>query len=128
MTFIDAVKAAFDSLVRTYSPMIIGAVLAGLALIMGPVTVPDEVLTLVTLVVALIFQMLWYGIIRIVELVRGRASVLLGLGIVKADPVYVPVVKTSPEYVAELDAIADAADQANAARTRESAAAPVPEV
>lgn len=74
MTILNALKAAFDSLVRTYSPMLIGAVLAGLALIMGLVSIPEEVVTLVALVVALVFQMLWFGVIRVIELVRGRAA------------------------------------------------------
>lgn len=113
MTIFEALKAAFDSLVRTYSPMIIGAVIAGVALIMGPVAVPEEVVTLVTLLVALVFQMLWYGVIRVIELVRGRASRLLGLGLVKAEPVYVPKVNTSPEYIESLNDIAGAADEAN---------------
>lgn len=88
MKFLDALKAAFDSLVRTFSPMIIGAALGWLAVVFGPVPIPEEVAQLVTLLVALAFQMLWYGILRVTELVRGKASALLGLGIVKSEPVY----------------------------------------
>lgn len=88
MKILDAIKAAFDSLVRTYSPMIIGAALAWVATIMGPVQVPDEVAQLVTLLVALVFQMLWFGVIRVLEVIRGKASVLLGLGLVNSAPVY----------------------------------------
>lgn len=129
MTLFNAIKAAFDSLVRTYSPMIIGAVLGGLAVIFGPIDVPDEVAQLVTLVVALLFQMLWYGILRVYELVTGQASKLLGLGLVKSDPVYDLTKVTHPsgeqtwmtraEYRAYLQSLADDADQANAERDRE---------
>ena len=129
MNLLTAIKAAFDSLVRTYSPMIIGAMLGGLAVIFGPIPVPDEVAQLITLVVALLFQMLWYGILRVHELITGKASKLLGLGLVKSDPVYDLTKVTYPsgeqtwmtraEYRAYLQSRVDDADQANAERERE---------
>lgn len=116
MKLLDAFKAAFDSLVRTYSPMVIGAALAGLAIVLG-IPVPDEVATFVTLLVAVIFQMLWYGVLRIIELVRGKASKILGLGLVQSEPVY-QLTKvagadgaeqwmTRAQYRAHLQALAD---------------------
>ena len=114
MTLSEAFKAAFDSLVRTYSPMVIGAALAGLAIILG-VPVPEEVATFVTLLVAVLFQMLWYGVLRVIELVRGKASSLLGLGLVKADPTYAKV-NADPSYAtdvaaAEYETARDSADR-----------------
>ena len=129
MNLLTAIKAAFDSIVRSYSPMIIGAALGWLAIVFGPIPIPDEVTELVTLLVALLFQMLWYGILRVNELVTGKASKLLGLGLVKSEPVYNLTAVTFPsgeqtwmtraEYRAYRQSLADDADQANAERNRE---------
>ena len=81
----EALKQAYDSLVRTYSPIIIGAIIGFLA---DWLIIPDEVAAFVSIIVSTVAAMLWYGIIRVIEIVEGRASKLLGLGLVKSEPVY----------------------------------------
>ncbi|WP_162815531.1 hypothetical protein [Microbacterium arborescens] len=83
-----AFKAAFDSLVRTYSPMLVGLVVGALAAVLG-IPVPEEVHDFVVLLVAFGFAALWFGTLRVIELVRGKASKwLLGLGLVASQPIY----------------------------------------
>ena len=81
----EAFKQAYDSLVRTYSPILVGAVIGFLA---DWLIIPDEVAAFVSILVSTIAAMLWYGIVRLIEVARGRASALLGLGLVKAEPEY----------------------------------------
>ena len=118
---LDAFKLAFDSLVRTYSPMLAGAIVGWLAIVLH-IPVPDEVKSFVVLLIATLFAMLWYGILRLIEIVRGRASKLLGLGLVKSEPNYgLTLVKlqdgtntflTRAEYRDYLDMVAEDADRA----------------
>jgi uncharacterized membrane protein len=87
MKLLDAFKAAFDSLVRTYSPMLVGLIVGWLTIVLG-IPIPDEVYEFVVLGVGFFFAALWYTVLRIIEVVRGKASKLLGLGIVKSEPTY----------------------------------------
>ncbi|MCZ4066416.1 hypothetical protein O1W71_01875 [Microbacterium sp. H37-C3] len=88
MNLMSAFKAAFDSLVRSYSPMLVGLIVGALAAVLG-IPVPDEVHDFVVLLVAFGFAALWYGTLRVVELVRGKTSKwLLGLGLVASQPLY----------------------------------------
>lgn len=88
MNLMTAFKAAFDSLVRSYSPMLVGLVVGALATVLG-IPVPEEVHDFVVLLVAFGFAALWYGTLRVIELVRGRTSKwLLGLGLVASQPIY----------------------------------------
>jgi sulfite exporter TauE/SafE len=90
----DAFKLAFDSLVRTYSPMLIGAI-AGFLTTRLNLQVTPEVSAFIAVGVAFIFSTLWYGISRLWEVITGRVSKLLTLGIVKSRPVvYSPLSDT----------------------------------
>lgn len=109
MTLTASFKAAFDSLVRTYTPMLVGLIAGWLTLILG-IPIPDEVREFVVVLVATVFAMLWYLIVRLVEVARGKASKLLTLGIVKTDPTYavpasqVPSTETPDAQPRESDA------------------------
>ena len=85
MSIIEALKQAYDSLVRTYSPILIGAIIGFLA---DWLIIPDEVAAFVSIIVSTVAAMIWYGIIRVIEVIQGRASKLLGLELVKAEPLY----------------------------------------
>lgn len=87
MNLLTALKAAFDSLVRTYSPMLVGLIVGTLASFLG-IPVPEEVKEFVVLLVAFLFGAVWYAVLRVIEITRGKASKLLGLGLVKSEPVY----------------------------------------
>lgn len=87
---IDTLKSMFDSLVRTYSPMIVGAILGFLATFL-PI-IPDEVEQGLIVLLSLAFQMVWYFIARLIEVTKGRASKLITLGLTKSEPVYGEVV------------------------------------
>lgn len=121
----DAFKAAYDSIVRTASPWLVGIIVAMLTKWIG-VPLPEEVETFIALAVAFLFALIWYVILRITEIVRGKASKLLGLGLVKSEPVYGLTQVTSAdgevkwmtraEYRAYLKQRHQDADAANAAR------------
>lgn len=124
----DAFKAAYDSIVRTASPWLVGLVVAALTKWLG-VPLPEEVETFIALAVAFVFALIWYVILRVVEIVRGKASKLLGLGLVKSEPVYGLTQVTSAdgevkwmtraEYRAYLEQRDREDDAANAARESE---------
>ena len=127
-TLFDAFKNAYDSIVRTASPWLVGIVVAMLTKWIG-VPLPEEVETFIALAIAFLFALIWYVILRIIEIVRGQASKLLGLGIVKSEPVYGLTQVTSAdgdvkwmtraEYRAYLEQRDREDDAANAARESE---------
>ena len=88
--FTEAVKTMYDSLVRSYSPMIIGAILGWLATLL-PV-IPSEIEQGLIILLSLAFQMLWYFIARVIEIMKGHTSKMLTLGLTKATPVYGEVI------------------------------------
>lgn len=96
---IDTIKSMYDSLVRTYTPMIAGALLGWLATLL-PI-IPPEFESGLVILIGLLFQLVWYFIGRLLETVRGKASPLLTLGLVKNDPpVYGTVIaEPAPDVV-----------------------------
>ena len=87
-----AFKLAFDSLVRTYSPLAVSAVAGFLA---QYIQVPDELQAFIVGLVAFVAGALWYGLSRLYEVITGKVSKLLTLGIVQTKPVvYSPLSKT----------------------------------
>lgn len=94
-TFSETVKSMYDSLVRTYTPMVAGAILGFLATLL-PV-VPAEIEQGLVILVGLVFQVVWYFIGRFIEIVRGRSSKLLTLGLTKSEPVYGEVIAQGVE-------------------------------
>lgn len=96
-----AFRLAFDSLVRTYSGSIIASTI-GLLTSLGVKTTP-EVKGFIGILVAFVFFVLWYLLNRLYEIISGKASKLLTLGIVKTTPAYPPSTK--------IEKAADAADK-----------------
>lgn len=97
---IDTIKSMYDSLVRTYSPMVIGALL-GWAATFLPI-IPPEVENGLIILIGLLAQMIWYFIAKYIETIKGRASKLITLGLTKAQPVYGEVIAegtTEPNLV-----------------------------
>lgn len=97
---IDTIKSMYDSLVRTYSPMVIGALL-GWAATFLPI-IPPEIEQGLIILIGLLAQMIWYFIVRLIEVTKGRASKLITLGLTKAEPVYGEVIAegtTEPNLV-----------------------------
>ncbi len=90
MSFTETLKSMYDSLVRTYSPMIIGALL-GWAATFLPI-IPPEVENGLIILIGLLAQMVWYFIARFIEQQKGRASKLITLGLTKSEPVYGEVI------------------------------------
>ncbi len=100
-TFTDTIKSMYDALVRTYTPMIVGAILGFIATYL-PI-VPDEVEQGVVILISLFFQLAWFFIGKLVEASKGRASKLLTLGLTKAQPVYGEVIAKPTEDVVVVD-------------------------
>lgn len=90
----ETLKSMYDSLVRTYTPMVAGVVLGWIATLL-PV-VPAEIESGLVLLLGLLFQVVWYFIARAIEVVKGKTSPLLTLGLTKSEPVYGTVVAESP--------------------------------
>ncbi len=90
MTFTETIKSMYDSLVRTYSPMIIGAVLGWLATLL-PI-IPPEIENGLIILLSLAAQMIWYFIARLIEASKKGSSKLITLGLTKAEPVYGEVI------------------------------------
>lgn len=100
-TFTETVKSMYDSLVRTYTPMIAGAAVGFLATLL-PI-IPPELEQGLIILVGLLAQMVWYFIGRAIEVAKGRTSKLLTLGLTKAEPVYGEVIAQPTENIAVVD-------------------------
>lgn len=97
----DVLKSMYDSLVRTYSPMFVGAILAWLATLL-PI-IPTEIENGFVILIGLLFQVVWYFIARAIEVAQGHTSKLLTLGLTKAEPVYGEVIAQPTEDVVVVD-------------------------
>jgi hypothetical protein len=99
-----ALKVAYDSLVRTYSPWLVSVVLGWLSTLL-PV-IPDDVKAFLALAVAFLAAVLWYAIARVYEILSGKVAKLLTFGLIKTKPA---------SYLTALEAHAD--EQAAMSRT-----------
>lgn len=93
-TLTDAIKSMYDSLVRTYSPMLIGA-LIGWAATWLPI-IPPEIENGLVILIGLLAQFIWYFIVRLIEVTKNGSSKLITLGLTRAEPVYGEIVAETP--------------------------------
>ncbi len=80
-----ALKLAYDSLIRKYTPYLVGLILGGLTSLLPEV--PEEAKAFVGLVVAFVAAVLWYGIARLYEVITDTVSAALTLGLTAVKPV-----------------------------------------